>query len=121
MKAKQLANKIGKYLGSGHSRDVFDLGDGTVLKLPVSKGHGERVNRSEAQVWETSSMAERKRLAECELVRFGGRDCLIMEKVNPFSAHDRKPEWAHRHWDGAQVGRNLAGMIVRYDYARFIY
>jgi hypothetical protein len=81
-------------LGIGGARAVFDLGDGTVLKLPLASVYDE-VSRSEIENWKESRRDERVRALYLPLLKHGeieGTPYAIFPKARPLLRRD-VPDW----------------------------
>jgi len=134
-----------KYLGSGRNRHVFLLPSGrNVIKVPINEA-GRTDNYLEAVRFKKSSINSYASYARCRLLNFN-QACLIMEYVKPvlfisesyasqmhkearsteyctwFAEQDKytivtgdSPDWV-KCIDCAQVGLNLKGKLVAYDY-----
>lgn len=98
------------FLGEGRNRLVYRLGEHGryVIKVPKSN-YGINDNYHEARIYKEHK-DDIISYARCRLTG----TFLIMEYVEPIDTWDI-PEWA-KYVDCGQVGRNLNGKIVAYDY-----
>lgn len=100
----------GEPIGQGRTRVVYDRGDGTVVKVPLS-WQGCRDNWQEAG-WDAEETGIP--IARCYTQEVDGIPLLVMEKVTPITDQEEMPLWASRV-DCYQVGINSAGYAVAYD------
>jgi hypothetical protein len=106
---KDLQGQGYKYLNQGSKRAAYLSPDGKhVVKIPINP-IGIMENFLEFDRWRRA-LHPRERLAKC-LLAFN--NLLIMEYVKP-AAPSELPAWAD-DYDG-QVGFNIAGRLVAYDY-----
>jgi hypothetical protein len=108
------------FIGSGFFREVFDIGNGLVMKIakPWALGlQDEDCNKVEAQAYEQLGTP----FAECVMSEYEGVPVLLMVKVSNTGSrrltHEFRdlPNWA-KHLDAAQVGQLDDGTWVAYDY-----
>jgi hypothetical protein len=112
-----LESKGFKFIGSGRQRATFLTPSGKyVLKIPRddSEGDAEEANRSEAHAYISGCLPFP--VAKCRLIRYLGKDCILMEKVDTSPDYKRSEnKWVNKV-DIYQVGYTRKGQLVAYDY-----
>jgi hypothetical protein len=95
------------YIGHGNYRVVFDMGDGTVLKLALD-ATGEDENVNEIQAWEEHHDDEASRFLAPLLE--GDERYVLMERAEPLSmsAIQRDPSLKRRLDEASRQFNNLA-------------
>lgn len=90
---EDLANMVlGKYLGSGSFRDVYELRFNLDLVVKVEKGK-TFYNVAEWEIWSECPAEYAKWLAPCLHISDCGR-CLVQRRVEPSKSRPRKiPNW----------------------------
>lgn len=90
--AWDLRNSLPK-LGSGVSRTVYDLGDGTVLKLQTGRFGGAGGNLEEWETWQRVKDSEFAHcFAECIAIGTDGA-WMIQRAISEIFGFDQKSEW----------------------------
>lgn len=114
---KILASRGFKFISSGRHRATFLTPSGKyVLKIPRDDGEGdtEEANRSEAEAYASGCLPFP--VAKCRLIKYFGKDCILMEKVNTSPDYKRSEnKWVNKV-DIYQVGYTRKGRLVAYDY-----
>ncbi len=114
-----------KVLGNGSYRTTYDLGDGTVAKVPSCRSLDCMENTGiSANLTELAIYKRHKKIgvfAECKVISKFGIPVLIMEKLDHADPSKKYEELLDKHklsfYDGHwQCGKNKAGDVVCYDY-----
>jgi hypothetical protein len=118
LKTEKLTKQL-QFLGAGGTRKAFLSKCGKwVFKIPTDD-YGDSANYLEARDWEHDQFVGREHLAKCMLINIHGCVCLMMEYVEPIlwkKDNPELPEWTG-YIDCCQVGYNLHGKLVAYDWA----
>lgn len=114
-KVRKFIQKLTKQYGTpdiGRTRAVFDLGDGTVMKVPYTN-EGEMANGRENKA--SSEENPFIPVATSHYEQHDGVDVLIMEKIEIADVdYKNMPQWVG-YVDCGQVGYNSKKELVAYD------
>ncbi len=125
----ELSKALGKQLGNGLCREVYDLSDSHVVKVPRYRGsihdvtHNSMTNILEYMMYKR--LKDKIPLAECSIVFYKCVPLIKMEKLELFDRNNNEEyEWIRQNPasplaklnDGYQIGRDKNGRVVCYDY-----
>ena len=107
-------------LGRGQHREVFDIGEGVVFKVPLC-AEGEQDNVTEASSLTDPSGVTGFPTSWCHLATLHNVSGLIMERVRVLTPTEALELSWHERWisrvDGMQVGYAVNGELVAFDWA----